>query len=294
MKSITIEEALKRASFCLQKAGVDQSRTEAEILLARIMQTNRLQLFLSQDNEVPPDIYSFYKEAVKRRCRGEPVAYILEEKYFYGFRFFVNSDVLIPRPETELIIESAVEWAQNRKDPRGFSINAIDLGTGSGILAITLALLFPEADVWAVEYSLPALEVARYNAALHNLTQRIHFYHGNYFSALDIFSCRPKFNLIVSNPPYVNEQEMIDLPKDVKNYEPGEALFGGKDGLVGFRTILEQLPEFTADNFLLLLEAGAEQKEKIEVLVTETGIIDQLTWRYDLNGWPRVLEAAPK
>jgi len=292
LNSVTVKEALKRASFCLQETGVDQPREEAEILFARIMQIDRLNLFLKQACEVPSDKLETFWQLIERRAKGEPVAYLIQEKYFYGFRFTVNRKVMIPRPETELLVDRAVMWADRLKDLRGKRIKAVDLGTGSGALAVTLALLCPRAEVWAVDSSPAALEVARENASLHNVAQRIRFYQGNYFHALKLLPEKPKFNLIVSNPPYVSEPEINNLSREVKDYEPRGALYGGKDGLDHYRQIFEQLPDYTAEKFLLLMEIGAGQKEKVEALLKETGVIDSFAWFDDLSGWPRVLEAA--
>ena len=291
---MTLGEALKRASFCLQKAGVTEPRQEAEILLARLMQTDRLQLFLEQSTLISPEQFNRYLAAVKRRCRGEPVAYINEEKYFYGYRFYVNNNVLIPRPESELLIDSALDWARGRKNSGGKEIKCIDLGTGSGVLAVTLAIRLPAAEVWAVDISESALRVACYNATLHKVAEKVRFYRGNYFLALENLPEKPKFNLVIANPPYVANRELETLPTAVKQYEPLEALAGGEDGLDGYREIIRQVPRFARDEFLLIMEAGAGQKEKIEELLAGAGIFHMVTWRYDLSGWPRVVEASSK
>ncbi len=285
-----IEEALNRASFCLQNAGVEQPRAEAEILLSHLMQIDRLQLFLNRTGEISPEIDTVFQEYVHRRSYGEPLAYITGEKYFYGFRFFVNSNVLIPRPETELIIECAMRWTERWHRQNNHRITCIDLGTGSGILAVTLALMLPGATIWAVDYSEAALQVAKLNAKDHNVDERINWYRGSYFDALREIRPKPHFNLIISNPPYLSREEMAKLPKEVKEFEPVEALDGGEEGLDGYRLILDSLSGYIQTPGLMLFESGAGQQKQVESLCAGTGLFSSITWCLDLAGHPRVLE----
>lgn len=285
-----IEEALNRASFCLQNAGVEQPRAEAEILLSHLMQIDRLQLFLNRTGEISLELDTVFQEYVYRRSCGEPLAYITGEKYFYGFRFFVNSNVLIPRPETELIIECAMRWAERQHRQNNHSITCIDLGTGSGILAVTLALMLPGAAIWAVDYSEAALQVAKLNAKDHNVDARINWYRGSYFDALRKIRPKPHFNLIISNPPYLSREDMAKLPKEVKEFEPVEALDGGEEGLDGYRLILDSLPDYIQTPGLMLFEIGAGQQKQVESLCAGTGLFSSITWCQDLAGHPRVLE----
>lgn len=292
MTARTIKEALEGASFWLRQAGIEQPRSEAEILLARLMNIDRLQLFLRRDEQLSPGIAALFQDAVERRCRQEPAAYITGEKHFYGHRFAVNRDVLIPRPETELLVESALEGANWLAGRLGRDTVCVDLGTGSGVIAVTLALLLPRADIWAVDHSKAALKVAGLNAAEHGVREKIHWLQGNYFEALDRLEPKPQFNLVVSNPPYLSSAELASLPRGVKDYEPVEALDGGADGLDGYRHILDRLEQYTAPPALLLLEVGANRSEEVEALCVQSGHFSSITWRYDLGGWPRVLEGA--
>ncbi len=290
MSSQTIKEALQRASFCLQEAGIEHPRKEAEYLLAKILKTDRLQLFLRQDQQLSPELEESFREALNRRCRHEPAAYIAGEKYFYGCRFKVTRDVLIPRPETELIVDCALTWADRFAENQLKSLSCADLGTGSGALIVTLALLLPGSQLWAVDLSNAALRIARLNAVEHGVLDRINFLQGSFFDAFDHFRHKPKFNLIVSNPPYLDWSELEKLPRGVKHYEPLTALDGGFDGLQGYRLILERLKEFASSPALLLMEIGAGQKEAVEDLCSESGLFKAINWRYDLNNWPRVME----
>ena len=272
----------------MKDAGIDEPRIEAELLLAFCMQLGRLQLYLARTDIIPPKIETAYRELIERRCFGEPFAYITGEKFFYGRRFLVNRHVLIPRPETELIVDSALQWSTLKQEQK--RIDSIDLGTGSGILAITLALELPKASITAVDISAAALVTARINAAQHRVENKIVFHCGHYFDALEAISPKPLYNLVVSNPPYISDVEMESLPQQIRGYEPNEALHGGEDGMDGYRAILKKLPDYIQSPGLLLLEVGAGQKEKVENLCRQTGLFRSINWRGDLAGHPRLLE----
>ncbi len=290
MTIITIEEALQRASFCLKKAGIAQPREEAETLLAYLLKRDRLQLFLKRSEELEPEIYATFEEALHDRCNQKPLAYITGEKHFYGNRFKISKSVLIPRPETELIIDRALAWYKLQAAKGHTDLKGVDLGTGSGVLAVTMALKMPLLEVWAVDLSGEALKQARINAVGLGVLEKIKFFEGNYFSALRGAEPRPQFNLVASNPPYVSRQEMKRLPRGIKEYEPFDALCGGEDGLDSYRIILRELPEHISQPCLVLFEFGAGQKEPLEELVQTTGLFNTITWHCDLAGHPRVFE----
>ncbi len=286
----TIEEALQRASFRLNKAGLTQARIEAEILLAGLMKTDRLQIILNRAGKLSPEMNTLYQEALEKRCALEPAAYILGEKKFFGYRFSINKSVLIPRPETELLIERALQWSVLQKPKVLTKIRCIDIGTGSGALAVTLALNIKGIEVWAVDISSEALELARHNAAEHRVLDKVKLVKGSYLSALRCFKPRPLFNLVVSNPPYLSHHDLDILPRGIKDYEPLEALNGGVDGLDGYRAILNELPGFVQKPALVLLEIGAGQKDAVEEICLKTGLFSTIIFNHDLAGHPRVLE----
>lgn len=288
MDSKTIQEALLEASCYLEQAGLEQSRVEAEILLSNLIKIDPVHLFLNRDRKMPPLLDLKYSRAVKRRVRGEPSAYITGNKYFYGHRFIVNQNVLIPRPETELMVESALQWVDLVFGQSRQPVYCLDLGTGSGILAITLAKKLPQAVFWAVDLSAAALEIAKKNASLLNVNDRICFLQGDYFKSLEKLKEKPYFNLILSNPPYIKKSDLNNLPKEVKDFEPIEALDGGEDGLDGYRAILEDLPHFIKTPALLLFEIGAGRQKDVELLCAQTGLFRSSAWRCDLAGHPRV------
>ncbi len=291
MRSHTIEEALQRASFCLEKAGLEQPRMEAELLLSHVLQSDRLQLFLNREEELPAKPAEQFEKLVRRRCAGEPAAYITGEKYFFGSRFKVNKSVLIPRPETELIVERALHWSDRQKAAGNLkTVSCVDLGTGSGAIAITLALKVPGIRVRAVDISGDALEQAAENAAALGVKDKISWHRGSYFKAFREICPRPRFNLVVSNPPYLSKWDMESLPRDIREFEPPGALYGGEDGLDSYREIFEDLPGYVLKPGLVLLEVGAGQKEQVEDLALESGLFATVSWYSDLAGHPRVME----
>ncbi len=289
METKTTEEALRWASFCLREAGVAQPRYEAELLFSFCSGKDRLQLRLLQDKIPDANTVTFYERAVNRRCGGEPLSYITGEKFFFGRPFYVNSKVLIPRPETELIVEIALSRFKCCGSQKFSQLNCLDLGAGSGVLAITLAFEFPKANIWAIDLSEDALKIAQYNAKRLNVKERIHFLQGNYFEALRETNA-PLFDLVVSNPPYISDHDMNELPADVRNYEPKEALYGGKNGLDGYLSILAGIKSHIKKPGVMLLEIGSNQQEAVEAICRKIKLFKSITCHHDLAGLPRVIE----
>jgi release factor glutamine methyltransferase len=290
VKVDTVEEALRRASFYLRQAGVEQPRLEAEMLLANSLNIDRLQLRLRQENKLEVAVRKCFIDLVQRRCSGEPFAYIRGSKDFYGRCFVVNPHVLIPRPETEMIIDIAKNVSRALAGTSGRYINCLDLGTGSGVLAITMALEIDRINIWAVDVSEEALRVAELNAGNLKADQKITFCLGSYFDAITGVP-HPRFNLIITNPPYISLREMDDLPVDVRNHEPRQALFGGDDGLDGYRAFLADIARYISNPGVLIMEIGESQQKAVENICTETGLFNSIITHKDLAGRPRVVEA---
>lgn len=284
-KNSTVEEALRRASSYFKEAGLEQPRDEAEILLAHLLGWDRLKLFLERSSILGKNHAAAFQDAVERRSRGEPVAYIIGSKEFYGLEFVVSRDVLIPRPETELVIDAALEWARSREG----GICGADLGCGSGNLAVTLAHHLPQALFYAVDLSAEALHLAEGNANRHGVSARVSFFRGCYLGALAGIEPSPRFNLVVANPPYLSAREIEALPPTIKDYEPRLALDGGLDGLSAYRSILAALPSFIRGPGLFALEIGAAQGGEILQLCRRSGIFRDLSILHDLRDLPRVL-----
>jgi release factor glutamine methyltransferase len=218
---------------------------------------------------------------IARRGAREPIAYIRGAQEFWGREFRVTRDVLIPRPETELIVETAIGIVKGHPD-----LTLVDVGTGSGCLAVTLALECAEATVWATDVSEAALAVARDNARRHGVADRVRFVHAAYVTGVP----RP-LQLIVSNPPYVAERDRPDLASEVVDYEPAAALFAGEDGLDDVRTLLREARDTLAPGGRLVMEIGFRQGQAVEEEVRKLDGLTVAAIHADLQGIPRVVVA---
>ncbi len=290
MNSETISEALARASFCLKRAGIVQARQESEILLAAVLGIDRLKLLTQQEIVLPAAVLEAYRKALKRRSRLEPVAYITGIKHFFGRPFLVDKRVLIPRPETEFLINRVLQGVSEKGLLFGKNLNCVDLGTGSGIIAVTVACLIPSARVWAVDVSGDALAVAKHNALKHGVVENINFVHGDFLDAFDHCDLKPRFNLVAANPPYLSNADMVSLPPDVYDYEPQLALSGGVDGLDYYSKILNRISEYLLSPAVVLLEIGAGQREAVEKLMLKANIFDNIKVFSDYSGHDRIVE----
>lgn len=245
---ITVRQALQQGSAELAQASASP-RLDAEVLLAQLLGTSRVAVLAAGERRLEPPQVQAYHALIARRCALEPIAYITGHKEFYGFDFLVDQRVLVPRPETELVIEQALAWWSRQSLPE---LTIADIGTGSGCLAVTLALLLPAAQVYAVDLSLDALEVARLNARRHGVEHRMTFLHGR--------GCEPlpqAVTLIVSNPPYT---VLADVDENVRRWEPHLALDGGAErGLAIPAQIMRQVPTYLLPGGLLVMEIGAWQ-----------------------------------
>jgi len=218
---------------------------------------------------------------VARRVRREPMAYIRGTQEFYGREFLVGPGVLIPRPETELLVDEAKAAAMGRRTPR-----IADIGTGSGCLAVTLALELPSAQVTATDISADALTIARGNAAAHQVAGRIAFAETSYLTGI-----AGAFDVIVSNPPYVRDSDVPTLAPEVRDHEPREALFGGDDGLRDIRAIVQTATTALKPGGVLVMEIGMGQAIAVTAVLAAAGLGTELTLRHDLQGIPRVAVA---
>jgi release factor glutamine methyltransferase len=261
---------------------------DAELLAREALGWDRARFLAERNDPAPGGFGARYEQAIGRRERREPVPYITGTREFWGLELEVCPDVLIPRPETELIVEEALERGRGRKrgsDPflQGRPLIA-DIGTGSGCLAIALAREFPASRITATDISHPALAVARRNAARHGVADRISFVQTSYLSAID-----GPFALIVSNPPYVPAVSAPGLTPEVREYEPGIAVFGGADGLEGLREVFSQAAPRLAPEGWLMVEFGYGQDEIVGQLIAEHPSLSLVKIREDLQGIPRTV-----
>jgi release factor glutamine methyltransferase len=279
MTMVSIAQALKRASRELDHAGVAEAQREASSLLQHVIAKDRTFLISHAEDRLGEEELKRFEKAIERRAAGEPSQYITGTQDFFGRAFRVSTDVLIPRPETELLVEAALEVMK---------ADAVicDVGTGSGCLAITLLCERRDARAAAIDISEAALDVARQNAGEHSVQERIEFVLSDCFSALN--ESASQFDAIVSNPPYVAANALPGLQREVRDHEPLVALSPGDDGLSVIRRLLNDSPRFLKSGGHLLMEIGFDQGETIKQLV------DQKVWtlkeiRPDLQGIPRIV-----
>jgi release factor glutamine methyltransferase len=262
----------------LAAAGIVGS-PEAEILVSALVRIPRARLFMEKDREVG-DPTEMLRSWVFRRAAGEPIQYILGAWEFYGREFLLTRDTLIPRPETEGLVERVIEaWRRIR----GEGGNILDVGAGSGAIAVTLAAELPSVNVLAADVSSGALRVARENARRHGVAGRVLFLCADAFSAL---KCRDRFDVVVSNPPYVSEGEWNRLPAEVRNFEPPGALLAGADGLAVLRRLVAEAGETLVSRGDLWCEIGESQGESVRRL--PSGSLKFVGVYRDLAGRDRV------
>ena len=280
----SIAETILEGAHRLRKAGVPEARREAGSLLGYVLGRDRSFILTHAEDAIGEEQAERFRECLERRAQGEPLQYITANQEFFGLDFEVTRDVLIPRPETELLIETALKlFAGSDHAPI-----ICDVGTGSGCIAITLMQQLKQARAVAIDIWLDALAVARRNAVRHSVAERIDFVHSDCFAALNSQEPRPSFDLIVSNPPYVEEGAMADLQREVRDFEPRRALAAGTDGLDIIRRLLLEASSFLKTGGYLLFEIGFNQDASVEQL------FDPKIWRLmdihkDLQGIPRTV-----
>lgn len=298
-----IRAALKQAMSQLRVANIPSHTLAAELLLMHTLVCDRTWLYTHPEAALDPAAAEKFFALVARRAAGEPTQYLTGKQEFWGLEFDVTSAVLIPRPETEHVVEVALE----RLGPRGIKINlatgapspplrVADVGTGSGCLAVALAHELPHAEIFATDISAAALEIARRNATRHGVADRIHFLRTNLLegffheSRITKNESRP-FDLIVSNPPYIAHDEAHDLPREVRDHEPASALFGGPTGVEIYARLIEQSAALLRDGGNLVLELGYNSLDRVRAILAANPQWRDLKVTNDLAGIPRVLSA---
>ncbi len=284
---MTVLEVIQRSADYLARKGVDSARLQAELLLAHVLQKPRLKLYLEFERVLTESELAALRELVRRRGAREPLQYLVGSVNFCGLELAVNPAVLIPRPETELLAERAWTFLAGRAGSSAVPATALDFGTGSGCLAIALAVHCPAARIWAVDLSPAALEVARANAAHHGVEVRIHFLPSDGFTALP---AGERFDLIVANPPYIPTAELARLQPEVRDHEPRVALDGGPDGLAVIRRLVTGAAPWLKPGGRLMLELGDGQAETVTALLAAAGW-GAVTVENDWTNRPRLLIA---
>jgi release factor glutamine methyltransferase len=323
MSAETVLALIKKSAAFFEEKGIDEARRSAECLLAHALGQKRLQLFLRFDQPVAEDELARFRDLVRRRLKNEPVQYLVGSTEFYGLEFTVSPAVLIPRPETEHLVEAVIDRCRegnisreeniaregNMSDdealPRQGQLPAnariLDIGTGSGIIAVTLAAQLSEVQVTAIDISEAALEIARENAVRNNVADRCAILRQDIMSAdLDAAggsdatgSSVPfggPFDIVVSNPPYIAQQEISTLQPEIREYEPVEALTDGGDGLGFYRRITALLPRLLVPGGLLAVEIGFGQSADVTTIFNNAGLT-RIEVIKDYSGIERVVLA---
>jgi release factor glutamine methyltransferase len=281
----TITQAITEGAQRLQAAGVDRERLTAGVLLGHVLDLDRTQLLTRSEQQVEQTRLNHYLALIERRALGEPLQYLTGHQEFYGLDFIVTPDVLIPRPETEFLIERVLKAVAELKQD---SPLIVDVGTGSGCIAVTLAKQLPGARLIATDVSSAALAVARTNAERHRMLARIQFLEGDLLAPLAKRGVDGCVDLVVSNPPYVTEACREVLQREVRDWEPGAALFGGADGMAFYRRLLADTPQILKLDGYVVLEIGFSQIDSISEMVKDSAF-RLLDITRDLQNIPRTL-----
>ncbi|MFH2011818.1 MAG: peptide chain release factor N(5)-glutamine methyltransferase [Pseudomonadota bacterium] len=290
-KTWTILQLLNRTSQYFNEKGIENPRLDSEVLLAHSLKTSRLNLYLNYDKPVLKNELKEYRELIKRRIRREPLQYITGHQEFWSLNLKVNEGVLIPRPETEILVEEALKtFFQN--EPFYQLINILELGTGSGAIAIALAKELRRVMIVATDISDVAVKTAKENASLHGVEENITFLQGSLFKPVS--ERTGAFSLVISNPPYIPIESFKDLQPEVRDFEPRVALNGGQEGLKFYRKILSQAGRYLAKDGWLMMELGEGQAEKVTRLIELTGEFSSSYIVKDFSGIERVVKAQKK
>jgi release factor glutamine methyltransferase len=286
----TVLGILQWTNAYFQRHQIDSPRSDAELLLAHALRCERIDLYLRHDQPLNPSELARFKPMVQRRVRREPVAYIVGFKEFWSMRLQVSPAVLIPRPDTECLVETALDQLRVLAESR--SARVLELGVGSGAITLALASECATHDYWATDFSLPAIQVAQVNARHLGLAERISFVLGHWLAPFS--TQRADFDMILSNPPYIRRHDIDDLAPEIRGFEPHGALDGGIDGLDAIRQIIDRSHACLRPGGRLLIEIGFDQREAVESLALESGAYDAIDFRKDYSGHDRVARMTKK
>lgn len=266
----------------LEDAGIDRGKGEIEMILCFVLECDRLQLYLHGESLIKENHIKQINDIITRRLTREPLQFILEESWFYGRKFFVSPTVMVPTPETELLCETALGFI---KEKNISSPAIIDLGVGSGVIAVTIALELSDCKITALDISADALEVAKKNAADLGATEKISFVESDYFANI---TNGEKFDLILANPPYISEDEYKELPPEVLA-DPKVSLTSDNEGLAAIMTILQDAPKYLKSNGRIMFEIGYNQADKVADLTSQNDDYESIVIMKDLNDIDRVI-----
>lgn len=276
---MTVRDALGRGTTILNSAGIGTPGADAGVMLCHVMGCDRAYLYAHGLDKLDNEIYEKYALLLTRRCSGMPVQYIVGRQEFMSLDFHVTPDVLIPRQDTEILVEAVLEYGKKSYT----DLKILEIGTGSGCIAISLAFFMKRSFVVATDISSRALEIARWNAMYNSVNKRIEFVHSNLFNTVNMTG----FDFIISNPPYIRTDEINTLQREVKDFEPLQALDGGMDGLFFYRNMIKAVPGYLKRRGVLVLEVGIDQAGDVSKLMAQ--YFTEISVIKDLSGIERVV-----
>ncbi len=275
-------DLINSSDTILDHAGIEAPRLNVERMLEKILGLKRVELYLDPSREVTDEDAAQLRNLIDRRLNNEPLQYILGETEFYGITLHCDRRALIPRPETEFVVSSALKLIDDRTE-----LKVLDLACGSGNIVIAMAVNSPEQKYYATDLSADAVALAKENAELNHVSEKIEFYCGNMFSPFKNLDL--KFDMILANPPYIREGEAPMLHEQVRRYEPRKALFSGEDGLDFIREMLTQAPQYLSPDSFLISEVALGQAPTIRDLVREGSAFEYIEAVTDYSGIERVV-----
>ena len=258
---MNIQLAIEEGVNILKNCNIPNAQLDTEILLTKVLRSNRKDLILNNHKDLNDKKFKYFKKLIKERANRKPIAYLLNKKFFWDNEFYVNEDTLIPRPDTELVIEEVLRLSKNKK-----KLNILDIGVGSGCILLSILKEKKNFNGTGIDINKKTLDISKINAKKLNLDQRTKFYK----SDVDKFT-QGKYDLIVSNPPYIKSCDLKYLESDVIDFEPKLALNGGLDGLSEIRKVIKKSSELIKINGKLILEIGFDQENKVIKLLKEKG-----------------------
>jgi release factor glutamine methyltransferase len=286
---VTVAEAIQKATARLLALEIPNARLDAEVILGHALGRDRAWILIHMQDQLDDQGNRIFERDIERRSVREPLQYITGTQEFWGLPFKVTPAVLIPRPETELVVETAIKAANRKATPV-----IIDLCTGSGCIAISLAKELPHARIFATERSDAALDIARQNARQNSVGDRVRFLAGDLFGPLEEMDLRTNIDIIVANPPYIRSDELLTLQPEVRDFEPEMALIAGKEGTEIAERIILQSPEYVKPGGFLVMEMGIGQADALKKTIDETGKYGLIEVLKDLAGIERVIVAQRK
>ena len=286
----TISKLIGWTTSYFKSHDIESPRTSAEILLAHVLKLERIDLYLRYDQPLSSKELSLFKTLIKRRAKREPVAYIVGTKEFWSMDLSVTPEVLIPRPETECLVEAALDLLP--ENPIAKSKRILELGTGSGAIILALASMRPNHLFFASDRSMNAVKLAQKNARHHGLDKAVNFFCANWFKALNVSNVR--FDMIISNPPYIPTQFIAQLQPEIYRYEPIAAIDGHEDGLGCLKLIITNAHRYLKKKGHLLLEMGHDQKNPIQKITEDCAAYEDITFSKDYSGYDRIVQMQKK